>query len=74
MAGLTTDQEQAIKALWVAKDILKGDARSEALKEALGVKLGANKAFLFMAIINEIPLLLKSLVEAGESVGASPSE
>jgi hypothetical protein len=68
---MTPEQEQAIKALWVAKDIAKGDARSEVLKQNLKIRLFANHAFLTAAILNEMPDLIKSLVEAAAGAPVS---
>jgi hypothetical protein len=66
--ALTQGQEQAIQALWVAKDIAKGGERAEALKQKLKERLFANHAFLTAAILNEMPDLIKSLVEAAAGV------
>jgi hypothetical protein len=68
---MTPEQEQAIQALWVAKDIAKGDARAEELKKNLKVRLFANHAFLTAAILNEMPDLIKSLVEAAAGAPVS---
>lgn len=62
--AITPNQEQAIQALWVAKDLLKGDARSEQIKQNLEIRLFANKAFITAALLREVPALITSLVEA----------